>query len=273
MPSKRERLSQVFLKDGDLVSYLIKERSSLNEGDLVVEIGPGNGIITEQLLETVSKVIAVEIDPRLFCNLELRYKGNPRIELVKANILNFKFPEQPYKIFSNIPFAIEGELVRRLMDDIPNSPDDAYLVVRREYAERWVGVTASGQGREGLFSVLHKPWYELDIVHLFSREDFRPKPRVNSALFRFKRRSKPFVSKDDRQLYEAFVKQGFGGGRRIRQNLSPVFKRNQLQQLASNLNFSLNDMPSKLTFRQWFEMFKFWLQETPENQKARLTKK
>jgi len=267
MPSRSELLSQVFLKERDLVASLV-ERSSIGKQDTVLEIGPGRGIITDELLKRAGKVIAAEKDPRLFHELSQRYQGNPSIEIHNVDVLKFKLPDFEYKVFSNIPFAIEGQLVRTLIDHPHNPPIDTYLIMRREVAERLAGVP-----KEGQFSILHKPWFQLEIFHNFRRDDFKPKPKVESSMLRFKKREEPLIDPQNRRLYELFIKQGFGGGRRLRQNMEPAFTQNQLNQLARNLGFRLSNMPSQLTFKQWLGMFKFFLQGISEDQRRKFISK
>jgi len=267
MPSRSKLLSQVFLKERDLVASLI-ERSSIGKQDTVLEIGPGRGIITDELLKRAGKVIAVEKDPRLFHGLSQRYQGNPSIEIHNLDVLNFKLPNCEYKVFSNIPFAIEGKLVIRLIDHPHNPPIDTYLIMRRKVAERLAGVP-----KEGQFSILHKPWFQLEIFHNFRRDDFKPKPKVESSMLRFKKREEPLIGLQDRRLYELFIKQGFGGGRMLRQNMEPAFTQKQLNRLARDLGFRSSDMPSQLTFEQWLGMFEFFLQSIPEDQRKKFISK
>jgi len=263
MPSRSELLSQVFLKDRDLVSSLL-EKSSICKDDTVLEAGPGTGIITDELLKKSGRVVAVEKDLELYRELQEKYQGNPSIKLYHRDVLKFALPNRPYKVFSNIPFAIEGQFVRKLIDDPRNPPQDSYLIMRREVAERMAGVPKDGQ-----FSVLHKPWFDLEIFHKFRRNDFTPKPRVESSMMRFQRKEQPLVEREDKRLYELFVKQGYGGGRRLKQNLAPAFSSKQLNQLAQDHRFRVSDMPSQLAFEQWLGMFEFLNERVPEEQRRK----
>lgn len=248
----KERFSQVFLREETLVRKLV-DQSSIGPEDVVVEIGPGKGIITRQLLEQAGKVIAVEKDVRLFEELQSRYRGNSRIELHLADILQFPLPAEPYKVFSNIPFAIEGKLTRLLMDS-PHPPKDSYLIMRREVAERF-----AGEPREGVFSITHKPWLDLSIFYRFRRSDFVPQPKVESVGLRFRRREEPLIDGKQKRLYELFVRQGFGSGRTgnrtIEKNLEPLLSSPQLVQLAKKWGFKSSDSPSQLHFEQWLGIF------------------
>jgi 23S rRNA (adenine-N6)-dimethyltransferase len=263
MPSRKKHLSQIFLKDNDLVTRLVKQ-SSINKNDTVLEIGPGKGIITNELIKRARKVIAVEKDPLLYKELVSKYKDCPTIDIYNTDILHFNLPTYPYKVFSNIPFALEGQIIRMLIDHPHNPPVDAYLVMRREVAERLAGVP-----KEGRFSILHKPWFELEIFHHFRREDFKPKPKVESSMLRFRKRKQPLIHESDKRLYELFIRQGFGGGRRIRQNLSLAFSFPQLKILSRNLGFKINNMPKDLTFEQWLKLFESTI-HAPSNKKRSL---
>lgn len=263
MSGKNEFLSQVFLKDRDLVCSLL-ERSSICRGDIVVEIGPGEGIITSELLKKAGRVIAVEKDSRLYRTLQLKYQGASAMELHNNDFLNFDPPLQPYKVFSNIPFAIESQVVRKFIDHSTNPPIDCYLIMRREVTER-----LAGYPREGRFSMLHKPWFDLEVFYYFRRGDFRPKPLVESAMLRFKKKDIPLINRENKRMYDLFITSGFGGGRRVRQNLSGLFTLSQLERLAQDSGFRVGDMPSDLTFNQWMGMFEFVSNKMPQIQKQK----
>lgn len=267
MPSKSELLSQVFLKDSKLIASLV-EKSSIGEKDIVLEIGPGRGAITDELIKKAGKVIVIEKDPQLCEKLAKKYQGNPSLELHNADALRFPLPQSPYKVFANPPFAIEGQLVRRLIDDPQNPPLDTYLVMRRGVAERLVGVP-----QEGEFSVLHKPWFEPEIVHTFRRENFKPKPMVESSMLRFRKREQPLITPEEEDSYRLFIQEGFRGGGRLKQNLARVFSPDQLARLAQELRFKVDDMPSELDFQQWQGMFEFFLKEIPESQRRKFIAK
>jgi len=266
MPSKKGHLSQVFLKDRDLVGSLIK-RSSIDPRDTVLEVGPGEGMITRELVKRASKVIAVEKDPRMYQALSGLVRDSNNLELYQDDALSFPLPKGPYKVFANIPFAIEGKLIRRFIE-AQNPPQDAYLVMRREVAERMAGVP-----KEGQFSILYKPFFDFEIFHRFKRGDFKPKPKVESVMFRIRKKEKPLIKQEEARLFKLLVKQGFGGGRRIRQNLSLAFSSKQLKQLAQENSFQPNDKPSDLTLNQWLAIFDFFRHRVPEDQRKRFTTK
>ena len=82
-------------------------------------------------------------------------------------------------------------------------------------------------------------------------------------MLRIKFKEKPLIPPNKYKFYEKFIKQGFGGGRRIKQNLSPMLSKTQLAILANKLKFNLQSKPSDLKLKQWLELFNFWLSKTP----------
>ena len=92
------------------------------------------------------------------------------------------FPRRPYKVFANIPFNATAAIVNRLTQAC-HPPEDSYLVVRAEAAERF-----TGQPRGTLISTLLKPWFEPTLVHRFDRTDFDPPPRVDAVMLRLQKR-------------------------------------------------------------------------------------
>ncbi len=166
----RRSLSQNFLHNQQLVKHLVG-LSSIDKKYLVLEIGPGKGIITHELCQQSKQVIAVERDKRLIGYLKDNL-SHQNLSLVFGDALNYTLPTQPYKVFSNLPFQIEGKLIRRLLNS-HNPPQEACLIVRKEPAFRWAGVRSNS-----MFSVMYVPWFELEIIHHFKSSDFQP-PRVN----------------------------------------------------------------------------------------------
>lgn len=92
-------------------------------------------------------------------------------------------------------------------------------------------------------------------------------------MLRIRKKGKPLVKREDIRLYELLIKQGFGGGRRIKQNLTLAFTLGQLKKLAKEQRFKLNDKPSDLSLEQWIAIFKFLRYELPEGQWRRFIAK
>jgi 23S rRNA (adenine-N6)-dimethyltransferase len=260
MVRKRIRLAQNFLKDQDLARYLVKN-SSISAGDVVLEIGPGEGTITDELAKVARKVIAVEKDPILANKLSNRMRKNPRVQVHKADFIHFRTEESAYKIFSNIPFNMTAEILREILNS--KNVSEAYLILQKEAAEKY-----SGMPTETEISVLYKPWFIFDVLHEFGRTDFEPAPSVNVVLFRLQRRDQPLVQ-DEAELYRRFVGYGFHS---TKENLSLAFKKvftyTQWKRLAADLKFPIKVKPTQLAFQQWLGLFNYLLNSVAEEKKT-----
>lgn len=199
---RRIALSQNFLHDPRTIETIL-DRSTVGPDDVVYEIGPGDGAITERLSLRCRHVVAVEKDARLAERLRRRFASRPNVTVFLDDFLTFPLPVTRYKVFSNVPFAVTAGIVSRLTET-SNPPEDAYLAVQREAAQRFTGAP-----RETLVSLLLKPAFEPSVVHRFSRRDFLPVPGVDVVLLRLHKRGPPLLTPAETQHYGDFVTFGF----------------------------------------------------------------
>lgn len=247
---QRRILSQNFFYSRKFFQWLI-QNSSVSNFDIVLNIGAGKGIITEELLKVASKVVAIEIDPELCSWLENKFVNQTKVEIIRKDFLKYSLPKYPYKVFANIPFCIEGKIIRKLLND-DNPPKDAYLVLREDLATR-----LSGLYRENKFSIFYKPWFTFSIIHSFRKTDFEPMARMNTVLLRFSKRSIDLVSIKEQVNFRNFIEKGFKDGKSINENLRGMLTNTQLKRLAVINRFSIHDKPSYLSLIQWINIFKF----------------
>jgi 23S rRNA (adenine-N6)-dimethyltransferase len=244
--------AQNFLKDPYLVDYLL-DKCSISVDDVVYEIGPGKGIITERLAWRCRRVVAIEKDPRLVEILRSRFANDENISLHEGDFLQFRLPSFPYKVFASIPFNITAAIVTKLTAAV-NSPKDAFLVVQREAAERVLG-----KREESLYAVLMKPWFEPEIVHRFHRGDFVPAPRVDVVMLRLRKRGPPLIKGSDRQLFRDFVVYGFTTWRSsLRSIFKGVFTSQQIKRAERQVGFDANATPTSIQFEQWLKLFDYF---------------
>ena len=196
----------------------------------------------------------MEVDGALSQALRMRFLRDSRVTIVEADFLRFRLPDVPYKVLGNIPFNRTAAIVRRLVQADP-PPQDAYLVVQREAAERFAG---SPCARETLSSLLLKPWWQIEIARRFRRTDFDPPPGVDVVALWLARRTRPLVDRYQAVDYRRFIQSCFGrDGRSIRRCLRPQFTRTQIHRLSRNLRFDPSGPPGGLTFEQWLALFRF----------------
>lgn len=197
---RRRFYSQNFLRNPKLVAKLVGF-SSIEKKDTVLEIGPGEGIITSELIKSARKVVAVELDYKLFLHLQKRFRSINNLELVRGNFLTYRLPHWPYKVFANVPFNITSSVVRKLTEN--KNFQEGNLVMQKEAAKKFIGMPVGG--RNSLVAILLKPYFDFDIIWKFERGDFIPSPHVDVVMIKIKRRENPLVDPDLKDLYRDYI--------------------------------------------------------------------
>jgi 23S rRNA (adenine-N6)-dimethyltransferase len=259
---KRIALAQNFLRSSKLVRQLL-DTSSIESSDTVYEVGPGRGIITAELARTAQHVIAIEKDPELARQLCRRFETFRNVQIITKDFLQYHVPASEYKIFANIPYNITAGLMRKILYT-PPLPREAYLILQKEAAEKF-----SGKPNETQFSILAKPWFDIQIIRELRRTDFEPVPDVDSVLLRIKKRHSALIRNEDVFLYRSFVRYGFGMWKSsLKLSFKPIFTYQQWKHLSKDLHFPLNTTPTKLSFEQWLGLFQCFRQRVPESKQA-----
>jgi len=255
--------SQNFLKDPALINKLL-DKSSIGKKDIVYEVGPGKGVITQELAKRCLKVIGVEKDRKLYKRLKEIFFREHKIELKSGDFLEQKLPlEKRYKVFSNIPFNITTDIVRKLTCS-PNPPEDCYLIIQKEAAQKYTGLP-----KETQFSLLLKPWFELKVLHYFQKIDFSPIPNVNVVLLQIKKREESLVKKIYTQPYRDFIVYGFNQRRpSLESSFKKIFTYKQFNKLSKNLKFNKLSKPRDLNFKQWISLFNYFLKGVENKKKS-----
>ena len=196
--SPKKALGQHFLVDQNLLG-VIGRLAALEPDDVVLEIGPGLGVLTRYLAERVACVHAVEIDRSLEPHLPVR--DNVRLHFGDALHLDLAALDPPAgKLVSNLPYNVATPIVVESLDGLP-SVQSWCVMVQREVADRFFA--RPGTKAYGAVSVLVQLAAERTGFHPVSRNAFRPRPNVESALVAFRRRPLPTGFADVKRLVEA----------------------------------------------------------------------
>ena len=247
--NRQAQFSQNFLHDRRLVERLVGE-AALGPDDIVLEIGPGAGIITEILARRCRHVLAVEKDQRQVVTLQRRFRHQPRVTVFRADFLDFPLPATRYKVFASIPYNITTAIVAKLTSGA-SPPDDAFMIVQREAAARFIGVPVGT-----LFALELAPWFDLSIRHELQRTDFRPVPAVDSVLLHIRRRPEPFVPDELRDAYRDLVTAVFTAWKpSVLEALSTIAPGDIVQALHATFGSDLSRTPAQIPFALWLRLF------------------
>jgi 16S rRNA (adenine1518-N6/adenine1519-N6)-dimethyltransferase len=208
-------LGQNFLYDPSILKRIINV-AELNREDIVVEIGPGYGILTKMLAETVKMVIAIELDEELYRKLKTGLAGYRNVELVHGDALKYSYENLPdFKVVANIPYYITTPIIFRLFE-VKRNLKSMTLTVQKEVAER---ITASPGGKDyGVLSIMVQYYAEPTLKFIIPKGAFRPVPKVDSAVISVKILEKPSVEIKNEEFFFKIVKTSFSQRRKMLSN-------------------------------------------------------
>ncbi len=204
----KKSLGQHFLWKPGIVEKIV-DAAEIAENDVVVEIGPGLGILTAACARRAGLVIGVELDQQLFPVLEEVLCEYDNVRLVQGNALEVDFdelvaefssePRTPYKVLGNLPYYLSSPLLLRLLEGKFRAELFVFML-QREVAERLV---ARPGGKDyGSLSVVVQYYAEPELLFTVSRDAFYPPPQVASAVVRLRRRSQPPVEVEEALFFQ-----------------------------------------------------------------------
>ena len=212
-------LGQNFLTDKNIIDRIV-ESAGIGPGDLVIEIGPGIGVITREAAESAKKVIAVEIDKNLIPILEETLGDCSNVEIVNQDILKTDVNElirgckegfSGVKIIGNLPYYITTPIIMKLLEDGVKA-DSITIMMQKEVADR---IKASpGTKAYGALSVAVQYYCTVEAVVNVPKDVFVPQPKVDSTVLRLSIREEKTVELADRDVFFRCVKAGFGQRRK-----------------------------------------------------------
>ena len=207
-PPVRKSLGQHFLSDPRILAR-IADALALTSDETVVEIGPGRGGLTEQLLARAGRVIAIEIDRMLAARLRERHAGDPRLDVVERDVLETNLgvlAGNDFALVGNVPYYITTPILFHALR--PPRPTRAVYLVQKEVADRLSA--APGTKTYGALTVNVSALASAETLFRVPPGAFSPPPSVDSAVVRITPRAQPVVAPDEEERFRVFVQQAFG---------------------------------------------------------------
>lgn len=202
-PPIRKSLGQHFLSDPRILAR-IADALGLAPAETVVEIGPGRGALTEQLLARAGRVVAVELDRALARALRARWADEPRLTIVEGDVLDVELGAVaggPYALAGNVPYYITTPIVFHALR--PPRASRAVFLVQREVAERMVA--EPGSREYGALSVNLQALARVELLFRVAPGAFHPPPKVESGVVRITPLERPVVAPEEEAPFRAFV--------------------------------------------------------------------
>jgi 16S rRNA (adenine1518-N6/adenine1519-N6)-dimethyltransferase len=213
IPSKR--FGQNFLTDQSVVNRIVSALDAKSD-ETIIEIGPGKGALTQQLVAQAGKVIAYELDRKLVPYLEERFSSVPNFKVIQSDALKADFcagitPAKSARLVANLPYNISTAILQRLIQQ-RSCLTELVVMLQREVVKRMTA--PAGSSERGYLSVLIEAYCETEKLFDVAPRSFRPVPKVWSSVVRLKFREKlPVAVKNERILWDV-VSAGFSQRRK-----------------------------------------------------------
>jgi len=255
-----KKLGQHFLADQDVLECIVST-AELNHKDIVVEVGPGLGVLTKTLAERVATVIAVELDARLASILKRILSPFPNVRIIHADILkiaphqllenclDFSQPAQGYKVVANLPYYITSPVLRHFLQACAK-PSLMVVMVQKEVGE----AIAAIPGRMSLLSVSSQFYSRPTIISYVPATSFYPSPKVDSAILRLEVYPNPPIEVSDIRGFFDVVNCGFSSPRKqLRNSLSQALgvSPSQVASLLDKAGIEARRRAETLSLEEW----------------------
>lgn len=243
---KKKSLGQHFLHSGAYLSA-VAEAAKVEKGDTVLEIGPGEGTLTEVLLRRGAKVVAIEKDARLISFLKEKFAGQD-VKIVEGDALEFEPLFKKYKTAGNIPYYITGALLKKFLS-AKRQPSTLVFLVQKEVAER-----IARSKKESILSLSVKVYGNPKYIKTVPRGAFAPAPKVDSAILAVEKVSrKNFIHAAHEAKFFELVKRGFAQKRKFLLNNLGKEYAGCFKQLGLSEKVRAEDVPLK----EWLRIAKY----------------
>ena len=254
MSGPKKSLGQHWLKDRDILAG-IADDAEIEAGDTVLEIGPGLGTLTSELLRRAKKVVAVELDGELAVKLPGQFPGT-NLEVVQQDILQFDLSVLPpdYVVVANVPYYITSKIIKMLLS-ADNKPRRIVLLIQKEVAER----LAAEPGNMSILALSAQVFAEVSLSAVVPAKFFTPPPKVDSQVVVLTTRPESLLKDVEEKAFFRVVKAGFSAKRKmLRSSLSGGLgiSKTEVEELLAQVGIDPNVRAEALSVSQWIALTK-----------------
>jgi len=252
----KKKYGQNFLTKQTEILAKIMEVSKVQERDKILEIGPGEGALTELLLKEAKSVINIEIDQDLQPILRKKFGNNEKYTLIMGDVLEVdfsKYIEAGTKVVANIPYYITSPIIQKIIEN-RSLIQAAFLMVQKEVGER----ICATRGRERSALTLSVEYFARgEYLFTIPKEYFTPIPKVDSAFIAIRMKEEEEIAKQvPEEIFFKYVKAGFSNKRKnILNNFSGLgFAKEELKEALGSLGIKENERAENLSLQEWFSI-------------------
>lgn len=249
----KKSLGQNFLVDDFSVQEVIGF-AELHSEDSCIELGPGAGAITSQLIDASKSYLGLELQKDLYENLVRKFSDKENAEFLNIDLTQYQIQAgRDYAIVGNVPYSISSEICLWLLDSL-GTFSRACLLLQKEFAERLAA--RPGTRGVGSLSVLMQSYGEVSLGPVISGDKFHPRARVDSQLLRFKPFSEPILPKEERSSLEKVLRAAFSTRRKTLLNSLQILgiEKAELETRLSGLGIDPGWRVEKLSLKQFHDL-------------------
>ncbi len=244
----KQSLGQNFLKDQNTTRNIVKALN-FTSSDIVLEIGPGYGVLTEHVLPLVKQLYAVEIDKRLYEQLKIKFDSLEKFIIIHDDFLKINLeeiaPDSTIRIYGNIPYHITSQIMFKVFERTRKTID-LTMLIQKEVALRTVAKPNTKD--YGILAIISQIFADVDIHFHVPNTVFYPKPKVDSSLVTWKFTDKRINKIHDLQIFKTILKTAFGQRRKMLRKSLKDFLIDDNQ-----AHFDLSRRPEQLTTDEWID--------------------
>lgn len=257
-----QRLGQHFLEDSTVVETIV-EAAELRPTDTVVEIGPGRGALTSDLVAGARRALLIEYDTDLANQMAARYESNTTVRVLHADAREFGADLDPwlrdtaYKVVGNLPYYAANPILRNFLEST-RQPEVLVVMVQREVGR---DITAN-PGRMSLLSISVQVYAEVEQIIDVLPESFDPPPKVHSSVVRLKPTGSPQVKWESAEDFFRLVRSGFKSPRKQLHNSIAdglLIHSDDARKLLKQVGIEATRRPATLSIGEWQLLYDTWV--------------
>lgn len=254
----RKSMGQNFLVDEEVARW-ISDQVEPDGAAFVIEPGPGLGAMTKHLVGRPQKLLLIEKDNQLAPELQKRYQDQG-VDVMHADATQVDkrdwYQHGDVRVIGNLPYSVGGEILKHMLTP-PTPVKSAVFMLQKEVCQRLAA--KHGEDGYGALSVLVQRDWNVEFLRVIPPDVFQPRPKVDSAIIRFKPRDPRELPVYDRKLFERLVRMGFSQRRKQLKNLLPPAPESW-EALTESLQMPLTMRAEELSVLQWVNLSR-WYEE------------
>jgi len=250
----KKSLGQNFLNNRTILNAMV-QAANIDKNDLILEIGPGTGNLTREILKANAKVVSVEADKRMESILRDQFKDDPNFTLIindirKYYLIFLKQKIDKFKIVANIPYYLSSFLFRLFFENDPK-PNTIVLMTQKELAAK----IAKKEIANNKLRMYINLFFDTKYITTVKKQNFKPQPKVDSAIIALysknKKYTKSYISK-----FEKAINAGFRQPRKMLiSNFKNYYQKDlEYLEIFSKLNIDIKSRPEQLDFNTWIKL-------------------